>query len=445
MTFRTIMIDGIGLCLQAGIIYRLQENFFSPQRNRYLGSVSCMLLYLMTSLTASYTFSQQGWYILYSILRQGSLMLLLTLFFQGGLWHRASLAAILCVSSEFTINALGEILSLISMFFPAQRPTYSALFVSLSYPLAAVILWFIFRRMKLRPDLFSEQICRLLFFIMCGLILLTDTVYHGITHGVIMIAHTDWPEVFNPYTSEVLTHIQCIILALLSLSMALSLPAALNRIMQQALSEQIQRTQIAHYQTLLEEHRRQVNLRHDLKNHILVLERLTEQGALDQISGYLRSMHQETYKATGNIHTGNLTADALIDIKELDALARNVSFTCELQLPKQLPLKDFDLCIVLGNLLDNAIQGASCVPDGQRRHIILQSWTVKRNFLLEIKNTATNESGLLHFGTDQYGTGLHNVENIIEKYNGMMDISYESSLFCVSILIPIYDTALLGI
>ncbi len=440
MTFQMIT-DGIGLCLQAGIIYRLQTNFFSPRRNKYPGFVFCALLYLMISFTASYIFSRQGFYILYSILRQGSLMLLMTLFFQGGLWHRAALAAILCVSSEFTTNALGELLSLISMPLPVQQPIYSSFLGSFSYLLTAVMLWFIFRHMKLRPDIFSQQICRFLFFVMCGLILLTDTVYHGITHGVIMISHTDWPEVFNPYTSEVLTHIQCIILALLSLSMALSLPASLNQIMQQALSEQMQRTQIAHYQTLLEEHHRQTNLRHDLKNHLLVLERLTEQGELDKISGYLKSMYQETYKATGNIHTGSLTADALIDIKEQAALAENISFTCELQFPKQLPLQDFDLCIVLGNLLDNAIQAAAGVPDGQERLIILQGRTVKRTLLLEIKNTVANESGLLQFGTEQYGTGLHNVKNIIEKYNGRMDISVENSLFCVSVLLPtVYNT-----
>lgn len=436
MTFRMIITDGIGLCLQAGIIYRLQANFFSARRNRYLGFVSCMLLYLAISLAASYTLSRQGWYILYSILRQSSLILLLTLFFQGCPWHRASLAAILCVSSEFTINALGETLSLISMVFPAQWPTFAAFLVSLSYLLAVVILWYIFRHMKLRPDIFSKQICQLLCFVMVGLILLTDTVYHGITHGVIMISHTDWPEVFNPYTSEILTHIQCIILALLSLSMALSLPAALNMIMQQALSEQMQRAQIAHYQALLEEHHRQVSLRHDLKNHLLVLNRLTEQGELDPIREYLQSMYQETYASTGNIQTGNLTADALIDIKEQAALAEGISLTCEMQLPKQLPLKDFDLCIVLGNLLDNAIRAASRIPDAKERRLILRAGTVKRNLLLEIKNTVTDGADLLQFGPDRYGTGLHNVKNIIERHNGTMAISCEASLFCVSILIP---------
>lgn len=436
MTFWMTITGSIGLCLQAGMAFRLQADFFSPRKNRYLGLLSCVLLYLALSLTASYTLSRQGWYILYSILRQCSLILLLTLFFQGSLWHRISLATILCAASEFTINALGEILSLISMFFPVQQQTSSEVFINLSYPLAAVTLWSAFRQMKLHPDVFSKQICRFLFFIMCGLILLTDVVYHGITHGVIMISHTDWPEVFNPYTSEILTHIQCIVLALLSLSMALSLPTSLNRIMQQALSEQIQRTQITHYQALLAEHHKQVSLRHDLKNHLLVLNRLTEQGELDQISDYLQSMYQETYKTTGNIHTGNLIADALIDIKEQAALAENISFTCELQLPKQLPLQDFDLCIVLGNLLDNAIRAAACIPDRQKRHIILKARTVKRNLLLEIKNTVADESGFLQFGAEQYGTGLCNVKNIIEKYNGTMDISVEDFWFCVSVLLP---------
>ena len=436
MTFLTTITSSIGLCLQAGITFWLQAHFFSHRFNRRLAVLSGMILYLTVSMAASYTLARQGWYLLYSILRQGSLILLLILYFQGRLWHRASLAAILCASSEFADNALVEMLSLVCMFLPAKWQTFSVLFIDLFYPVATLFLWYAFRHMHLRPDIFTRQICQLLFYTMCGLMLLTDIVYHGITHGVIMISHTGQPEVFNPYTSELLTHTECIILSLLSLSMSLCLPAALNKIMKQALSEQIQRTQIAHYQTLLEEHQRQVSLRHDLKNHLLVLESLTQQGELQKISAYLKTMCQETYTATGNIYTGSLTADALIHIKEQTALARNISLTCEMRLPKQMPLEDFDLCIVLGNLLDNAIQAASQIKDDKERRIFLHAQTVKRNLLLEIKNTVADKTVLTHFGTDHYGTGLHNVKRIIEKYNGVMDISLNDSLFCVSILLP---------
>lgn len=80
--------------------------------------------------------------------------------------------------------------------------------------------------MKLRPDTFTRQICQLLFFLMCGLMLLTDIVYHGITHGVIMISYIGMPEAFNSYVSELLTHMECVILAFLSLAMALCEPAS---------------------------------------------------------------------------------------------------------------------------------------------------------------------------------------------------------------------------
>ncbi len=440
MTFLTTITSSIGLCLQAGITFWLQAHFFSHRFNRRLAVLSGMILYLTVSMAASYTLARQGWYLLYSILRQGSLILLLILYFQGRLWHRASLAAILCASSEFADNALVEMLSLVCMFLPAKWQTFSVLFIDLFYPVATLFLWYAFRHMHLRPDIFTRQICQLLFYTMCGLMLLTDIVYHGITHGIIMISHTGQPEVFNPYTSELLTYTECIILSLLSLSMALCLPAALNKIMHKTLSEQIQRTQIAHYQTLLEEHQRQVSLRHDLKNHLLVLEGLTQQGELEKISEYLKAMCQETYKTTGNIHTGSLTADALIDIKEQAALSKDISFTWEISLPKHLSMEDFDLCILLGNLLDNSIQAAGGIPDEKERRIFLQAKPVKRNLLIEIENTVAKESSPPHFGTEHYGTGLQNVKHIIEKYNGVMDISSDTSRFCVSILLPVYDT-----
>lgn len=437
MTLWIILVSGIGLCIQAVILFRLQETFFSCRLNRFATIISGMILYLAISLSGSYFFDRQGSYFLNSLLRQSLLILLLILSFRGDLWRRVSLAAVLCVSYEFAANLFAEILSLFNMFLPAQWQMFSDLYLNLCYLLAAVFLWFTFRHMKLRPDFYSGQICRLLFFIMCGLLLLTDIVYHGITHGVIMISHLGAPEVFNPYISQILTHTECIILALLSLTMALSLPAALSRIMQQTIAEQIQRAQIVHYQTLLEEHKKQTGLRHDLNNHLLVLNRLAQQKELDKISEYLKAMCQESFTSTGTCRSGNTTVDALLAVKEQALRAENISFTCELNLPEELPLEDFDLCIILGNLLDNAIHATSQIAETKDRCIIMRAKIIKRHLLLEIKNTIAQETALKHFGTEHYGTGLHNVKNIVDKYNSAMDISLEDAFFCVSILLPL--------
>lgn len=437
MTLWIALASGTGLCIQVAILFRLQETFFPCRIRRFAAIISGMILYLAISLSCSYFLGRQGSYFLCSLLRQSLLILLLILSFRGDLWRRISLAAVLCVSYEFAANLFAEILSLFNMFLPAQWQMFSDLYLNLCYLLAAVFLWFTFRQMKLRPDFYSGQICRLLFFIMCGLLLLTDIVYHGITHGVIMISHLGAPEVFNPYISQILTHTECIILALLSLSMAMSLPAALSRIMQQTIAEQMQRAQIAHYQTLLEEHKKQISFRHDLNNHLLVLNRLAQQKELDKINEYLKAMCQESLPSTGTCRTGNTTVDALLSVKEQAVCAENISFTCELNLPEELPLEDFDLCILLGNLLDNAIRAASQISEPKDRRIVMQAKTVKRNLLLEIKNTVPQETKLRRFGTDQYGTGLHNVQNIIEKYHAAMDISPEDTCFCVSILLPL--------
>ena len=82
------------------------------------------------------------------------------------------------------------------------------------------------------------------------------------------------------------------------------------------------------------------------------------------------------------------------------------------------------------------IHAAAQVPEPEDRLIILRGKKIKRNLLLEIKNTITDETAHSRFGTDHYGTGLHNVQGIVDKYHGVMDISLEDSFFCVSILLP---------
>lgn len=436
MTLFATLIPAILLCMQAGIGFRLQEQFFAHRMNRCIAFASGIFLYLAGGLTGSYYLGRQGYYFLYSILQQGIFILLLILFFRGNLWNRASMASVFCASYVFILNGVIETASLLGMFLPAGWQSWTDFLLNLSCLGAALIPWYAFRRIRLRPDIYSVQACQLLFFVMCGLMLLTDIVYHGITHGVIMISYTGHPEVFNLYISELLTHAECIILSVLSLAMALGLPAGLNRIIRQSVSEQLLNTQITHYQALLEEHKKQTDLRHDLKNHLLVLSRLTDQGESEQISAYLKAMHQEAYTPSGNICTGNIIADAVIDIKEQAARARNISFTCELALSGQLPLEDFDLCVVLGNLLDNAIKAAGQIPDAEKRSVILQAKSVKRNLLLEIKNTAADTARLKQFDIADYGTGLHNVRNIVEKNNGVMEITFADPFFCVSVLVP---------
>lgn len=197
------------------------------------------------------------------------------------------------------------------------------------------------------------------------------------------------------------------------------------------------------YKMLVEEYKQSEGLRHDMKNHILALSGLFKNKEWEKMGSYLENMEKGRGKAYRDV-TGNKVVDALLYHKGKWAEGENIQWECDVQIPKVCSIHSFDFCVLFGNILDNALEACERVEPRERRFVNIQGNTVKKCFLLEVKNSMNEAEKYEEIFTKKKdktrGIGLENVGDIVHKHQGIMDIKVERGIFRISILIPLKDT-----
>ena len=117
-----------------------------------------------------------------------------------------------------------------------------------------------------------------------------------------------------------------------------------------------------------------------------------------------------------------------------------------MQIPKERRINEFDLCVLFGNILDNALEACERMQSGQCRFINIQAKNVKKCFLLEVKNSMGRTEKYIDGYTikedsQKHGIGLLNVSDVVNKYNGVVNTEAEKGIFVISILMPMNDDA----
>lgn len=177
---------------------------------------------------------------------------------------------------------------------------------------------------------------------------------------------------------------------------------------------------------LIEEHQRQVRaFRHDMENHLLALGRMAEERRDDAILDYIGSARAQLAPPGGFLDTGNPELDALINYKLTQAQKRGIRAEAAAALPARLGLSAYDLNILLGNLLDNAIRAAQAAEP----KVLRLSIEYDRGVLyVSLSNSfdpgalAERDGVLKTTKADpaRHGIGLDNAERICQKYNGQL-------------------------
>ena len=209
-----------------------------------------------------------------------------------------------------------------------------------------------------------------------------------------------------------------------------------NAMLESELREQQLALQVEHYKALEQKTRHLAALRHDMKNHILSLQGLLSQGEHNQIARYLERMRESNAIAEPVIATGNSAVDAVLNEKLQQAAADGIDFQCDVRIPKSTRLDSFDLCVIIGNAVDNAIE--ACQKCDTTRYIHIRSGLVKSFLVLEVKNSTltlsaeTSTSDFVH-----HGIGLTNIRVLAEQSGGAMDITRDAGVFVLSVLLPV--------
>lgn len=205
------------------------------------------------------------------------------------------------------------------------------------------------------------------------------------------------------------------------------------------------REQIAIYESELRanvEQDRQVQaLRHDMKHHIREIYSLADKNTDTDIIRYLDEMSDSMDNIEKVASTGNSVFDGILNYyaQKINQEMNNVNFSVILKIPTDLEISSFDMNVILGNLLDNAMENVSGEA-GQELQIEAVLEYIEGLLRIEVVNTfagSISKDGdkiLSHKG-EGHGFGLSNVKKITEKYSGYMMTEHESNRFKVVVLL----------
>lgn len=215
------------------------------------------------------------------------------------------------------------------------------------------------------------------------------------------------------------------------------------------LSKRADRQLAAYQRELIETHFAEVEnmyrqirgWRHDYRNHIQVMKAYAAAGNLKAIRDYLDQLDVDLTTVDTVIKTGNAMTDAILNSKISLARSRGIPVRADAQIPVALRISELDLCVVIGNLFDNAIEASLRLPPEKRLIRIYmdmkgtQLYISFTNFTAEKK--MTKHSGRF-FSTkgEGHGFGLLRMDSVVERLGGYLSRNSEDGAFTTEILLP---------
>ena len=214
-------------------------------------------------------------------------------------------------------------------------------------------------------------------------------------------------------------------------------------------SKQIDKRIAAYQRELIETHYREVDnmyrqirgWRHDYRNHIQTMKVLAANGDMDAIKAYLDELDTDLNTVDTVVKTGNAMADAILNSKISLAQSKCITVNCDAHIPVKLKMSELDLCCIIGNLFDNAIEASLPLPEDQRLIRVYMDMKGTQLYISFTNFTSTKKQekvGKLFQTTkgDGHGFGLVRIDNIIERLDGYLSRNSEDGAFTTEILIP---------
>jgi len=196
-----------------------------------------------------------------------------------------------------------------------------------------------------------------------------------------------------------------------------------------------------HYAEVENMYKQMRGWRHDYKNHIQAMKAYAASGDLAAVNQYLDKL-DASFSAIGSaVKTGNPMADAILNSKISLAQSKDVPVIIDAQVSVALTTPQLDLCVIMGNLFDNAIEASLALPREQRMIRVYIEMKGTQLYISFTNMTATkkqwkNNGRFLTSNGAGHGFGLIRIDTIVEKYGGYINRNSEDGAFTTEILLP---------
>ena len=181
--------------------------------------------------------------------------------------------------------------------------------------------------------------------------------------------------------------------------------------------------------------------RHDYHNHIQALQACMALEKYEEVNDYLRQLNDDLTTLDATVKTGRVMVDAILNGKLNIASQNKIPVKIKAKIPEGTPVSDVDVCVIMGNLLDNALEENKSLPE-EERFIRIYIGQKNTQFYLAITNAAGKKQehqGILFQSSKgaEHGFGLGRVQTIVKKYGGQFFADSEDGGFTAEILIPL--------
>lgn len=196
-----------------------------------------------------------------------------------------------------------------------------------------------------------------------------------------------------------------------------------------------------HYTEVENMYRQMRGWRHDYRNHIQLMKSYAANGDLDAIRAYLDKLDADLSTVDTVIKTGNRMADAILNSNISLAHAKHIPVRADAHIPVALSISELDLCVILGNLFDNAIEASLALPEEARMIRVYMDMKNTQLYISFTNLTATKkqkkEGGRFRTTKGEgHGFGLIRVDTIVERCGGYLRRASEDGAFTTEILLP---------
>lgn len=178
--------------------------------------------------------------------------------------------------------------------------------------------------------------------------------------------------------------------------------------------------------------------RHDIHHHINVVYQLAKENKIEQLIEYLEEYNKIDSTKEPMVYCNNSTVDAILNHYILLAKDNGIEVHLNVALPEELKIRDTDLCIVIGNLLENAIEASK---KEENKRIKLRINRSNEYICMLVSNLYNGEIKKGHSGYysrkrdfKDTGIGLSSVSAVVEKYDGRMEVDHTNGEFNVFIM-----------
>lgn len=215
----------------------------------------------------------------------------------------------------------------------------------------------------------------------------------------------------------------------------------LDKIIDKRIAEYQSNLLATHYAEVENMYRQIRGWRHDYRNHIQVLKSYAAMEDLPSLNRYLDELDTDLNTVDMVLKTGNPMTDVILNSKISLAKSKKIPVTADAHVPVSLTTSEIDLCIIIGNLFDNAIEACMTLPEQERMIRVYMDMKNTQLYMSFTNTTAQKkqkkENG--RFFTTKgtgHGYGLVRIDTIIERCQGYISRNSEDGAFTTEILLP---------